>query len=72
MPKKEKEFEWVCCANCGHRLCQEAIFMGKIRIKCRKCKAFNTFERVIKIEGEKEETETQIKLERAKKENKDG
>ncbi|OQX86844.1 MAG: hypothetical protein B6D55_05020 [Candidatus Omnitrophica bacterium 4484_70.2] len=63
--KEEIEFERIYCPDCGKCLCEEAIFMGKIRIKCYNCNTLVTFERVLETE------EQQIKIKRGKKKKKD-
>ena len=44
------EFAKLYCLNCSKLLCEEAIFWGKIRIKCYNCNTIMTFERIPEIE----------------------
>ena len=59
--EEEKEYERIYCPNCGKCLCEEAIFMGKVRIKCYNCNTVVIFERVPEFE------QPQIKIQRPKK-----
>ena len=60
--EEEKEYEKVYCSGCGKCLFEEAIFMGKVRIKCYNCNTIIVFERNIEITEE-----PQLKVKRPKK-----
>ena len=59
--EEKKEYERIYCPNCGKCLCEEAIFMGRVRVKCYNCNTIVVFERVPEFE------QPQIKIQRPKK-----
>jgi len=60
---KNKEYSPVVCPNCGRFLFEEAVFLGRVRIKC-KCKAFVIFEQL--PEFKKSESRLRVKREEGK------
>ena len=59
--EQKKEYERIYCPTCGKCLYEEAIFMGKVRIKCYNCNTVVIFERIPEFE------EPQMKIKRPKK-----